>query len=557
MEADLLPIAWTQLWQVTLLVLAVAILVRLVARNRPHLAYALWLVVLVKCVIPPLFASPNSVFCWLQPWRVADTSRCSVDVGPSPSESVETASVDPLPQAQERPVASGVPAASDKAETSTSWSRQLPPLLLATWFLGTAVSLGTSIRRWRSCLRRACREGLSPSEEVGQWIRSLARQLGVRKPIRVVLTRGRLGPAVTGVLRPTLLLPEGIVRKGNRREIEPLLVHELIHIRRGDLWAGLLQTVVLALWWFHPLVRWAVRRAITEAERCCDEAVVAELGCDPKDYARGLLDVLRYKTDWVPAPAFPGAGRVEATSTRLERIMRLGQGCRRRSPWWCWLAMVGAAAVVLPGGTFVVSGGETGNRYPTLAVSDPAPPEVSESQGDEPLEVQVTFLSGPSKPIQSLDIEWTCLLSDEVDEGYQQPSEEFIDSLGAKLRANPAPSTKELMAPVAGQQATTSPGSRDRDQGPPPSRVRHVVGKHTPMRYAVLDEQETALLVAQAQQESRVNLMRGPRVFLRNGQTACVSDTSQSPFVVNVKPVTGEYAAAVQSEPTRGSLGFR
>lgn len=36
--------------------------------------------------------------------------------------------------------------------------------------------------------------------------------------------------------------------------------------------------------------------------------------------------------------------------------MRLGQGCRRRSPWWCWAVMVGTAAVVLPGGAFVVSG---------------------------------------------------------------------------------------------------------------------------------------------------------------------------------------------------------
>ncbi len=43
--------------------------------------------------------------------------------------------------------------------------------------------------------------------------------------------------------------------------------------------------------------------------------------------------------------------------------MGLGQGCRRRSPWWCWLVMLGVAAVVLPGGAFVVSGEEeTGDQ---------------------------------------------------------------------------------------------------------------------------------------------------------------------------------------------------
>ncbi len=75
----------------------------------------------------------------------------------------------------------------------------------------------------------------------------------------MIVTKGRLGPAVTGILRPTLLLPEGIVRDRTPDELEPILAHELIHIRRGDLWVGLLQTIVLALWWFHPLVRWAVR----------------------------------------------------------------------------------------------------------------------------------------------------------------------------------------------------------------------------------------------------------------------------------------------------------
>ena len=553
MGSSFLQMAWGQLWQVTLLVLAVAVLVRLVARNRPHLAYVLWLVVLVKCVTPPLFASPSGVFCWLQPWHVTTVSQCSLDVEVPPGDLADSPPVDALSETQERPVASAVPAASDMARTSTSWLRQVPAVLLATWFLGAAVSLGLSIWRWRGCLRAACREGSAPSEEVGQWIRSLARRLGVRRTVRVVVTRGRLGPAVTGVLCPTLLLPEGIVCKGNRQEVEPLLVHELIHIRRGDLWAGLLQTLVLALWWFHPLVRWAVRRAITEAERCCDETVVAELGCDPKDYARGLLGVLQYKTDWVPAPAFPGAGRVEATSTRLERIMRLGQGCRRRSPWWCWAVMVGAAAVVLPGGAFVVSGGEFENRPPTLAVPDPARSEGDQGQSGEPLEVEVSFLSGPREAIQSLDIEWNCLLNDEIDEGYQPPSEEFLNSLNGKLRANPTPSTDELMKRLARRRDSVLMADHDRSadkrQDPPVTRVRHVVGRHTPMRYALLGKEEAALLVEQGLdglQESRGCLLHAPRVFLFSGQTACVSDLSQSPFVVNVKPITGPHATALQ-----------
>src|SRR5205085_2487422 len=46
---------------------------------------------------------------------------------------------------------------------------------------------------------------------------------------------------------------------------------------------------------------------------------------------------------------------VEVTSQRLERIMELGQGCRRRTPWWCWLLAALAAAVTWPGAAFVVT----------------------------------------------------------------------------------------------------------------------------------------------------------------------------------------------------------
>src|SRR5664279_5256858 len=59
-----------QAWQLAALAVVVAVCVRLFARNRPHLAHALWLVVLLKCVTPPIWGSPIGVFSWLSPTRV-------------------------------------------------------------------------------------------------------------------------------------------------------------------------------------------------------------------------------------------------------------------------------------------------------------------------------------------------------------------------------------------------------------------------------------------------------------------------------------------------------
>ena len=103
---------------------------------------------------------------------------------------------------------------------------------------------------------------------------------------------------------------------------------------------------------------WAGRLVKHEAERCCDEEVIAELAMKPARYARALLDVLDLKHILKPVPVLPGVKPVEITSNRLERIMLLRQGCRKRTPWWCWLAMLLTAALTLPGAAFVAQAKE-------------------------------------------------------------------------------------------------------------------------------------------------------------------------------------------------------
>ena len=60
----LVELAWDQLWQVSAVAVVVAALVHVFGHRRPHLAYLLWLLVLVKCLTPPVWSSPTGVFSW-------------------------------------------------------------------------------------------------------------------------------------------------------------------------------------------------------------------------------------------------------------------------------------------------------------------------------------------------------------------------------------------------------------------------------------------------------------------------------------------------------------
>ena len=87
----LADLAWNQLWQVTLVALVVAVLVKAFGRQRPHLAYLLWLLVIAKCLTPPVWSSPMGVFSWvrmetaLQVETEGAASLPDVVVGLSPS----------------------------------------------------------------------------------------------------------------------------------------------------------------------------------------------------------------------------------------------------------------------------------------------------------------------------------------------------------------------------------------------------------------------------------------------------------------------------------------
>ena len=271
----------------------------------------------------------------------------------------------------------------DTGEQTLEWKMPRPVIwLMAIWIGGTIAMLGGIAWRWRRLVRLMRQTDGRNDLRWDALLAGLARRLGLRWHVRLVVTQGAVGPAVLGLLRPIVLLPQAVTDGKSADEIELVLAHELIHVRRGDLWFALLRSLVLSVWWFHPLVWWAARQASREAERCCDEAVLAELRCTPARYARCLLDILEIKHQLSPVPAFPGVRAIEITQGRLERIMKIGQGACRRTPWWCWAVALLGAVAVFPGAAMVISAGEIPGATPPAALPDSGP--YSRESGPKP-----------------------------------------------------------------------------------------------------------------------------------------------------------------------------
>ena len=360
----LIALAWNQLWQVTVLIVAIGLITRLACRQRPHLAYLLWMIVLVKCCLPPVWHSPTGIFCWTSP-------APAVASPPLEAAPVEAGRGNVLRRDRSEPVSPVMvlsPRIDRPAPASVATSEIIAAPLdgagdwlaaprqgaigvwLAAWFAGAVLCVAIWMAngwRWRRRIRRAA--VVRSDFNLDQMASRMAWRLKMRRSPRVVVVSESIGPAVFGLLRPTIVLPEFLVAACPRRRLAAVVAHELVHVRRGDLLIGVWQLAVQAAWWFHPLVWWANREMARERERSCDEEVLAALGGDPADYAQSLLDVLKLRRQRHFLPAWPGMRASEITRRRFEHIVRSGRSAHARTPRTCWLLAIAALLVALPG----------------------------------------------------------------------------------------------------------------------------------------------------------------------------------------------------------------
>jgi len=249
------------LWQSTLFAGLAALLALAFRRQRAGIRYCIWMAASLKFVIP--FAVLIEIGTHI-PWPAAvPLARPHLTLA-APDFSIPLTGQRFLtPRNPLRPANAGL------AEL----------VMFAIWIIGAAVVLFFWAREWRR-MRRIVRAG---------------KPLSLNVPFRAASVPRYLEPGVVGILRPTLLLPEGIVERLLPDQLHAIVLHEHCHIRRRDNLAAFLHMIVESVFWFHPLVWWIERRLIEERERACDEEVV-RLTSDREAYAESILNVCRFYT---------------------------------------------------------------------------------------------------------------------------------------------------------------------------------------------------------------------------------------------------------------------
>ena len=127
---------------------------------------------------------------------------------------------------------------------------------------------------------------------------------------------------VTGLMRPTVILPSRRWSSLTALQQEMAICHELVHVRRRDLWLGLVPSLAERLFFFHPLAHLAAREYVVAREAACDAAVLRALDAEPRDYGRLLVTL-----GVAPLPGgISASGAAHSFSSLKRRIGMLDHG---------------------------------------------------------------------------------------------------------------------------------------------------------------------------------------------------------------------------------------
>ena len=251
-------------------------------------------------------------------------------------------------------------------------STRAVPYLPMLWMLGVALSLIQML--WAYLVLRRVRRAarLFPNSEAAV----LARTLGIDHPVAILETSRGSMPMTCGIFRPAVLIPAGATEWGPER-LRIVLLHELAHIRRGDLATHVLARLALSLYWWNPLAWFAWRAFVKERERATDDLVLTA-GERASEYAGHLLEIARaFQPELATAAAALAMARRSELEGRLVAI--LDNGVNRRPAGRRAAVIAALAAVTLAAPFAAVQAQDTsqagGVNFRVVSTSE-NPPEV-------------------------------------------------------------------------------------------------------------------------------------------------------------------------------------
>ena len=330
----------------TLLWGSVAILVRLAGfAKSPRLVHMVLLVVVLRFVVLVAPQSPTSWMNWMP--TIESEQQVENDL------LFQTRVLSPEEAASPIPTGEALVFATPETRT-VSWV-SIGGLVWITGVFGLTILL---LLRIANSFQLVLRSKPLTGGRWNQIVDRLTAELGQATHVSVRQTTELPAPALAGFFRPTVLLPTWCLEELDNEELLIVLLHEIVHAKRKDLWLGVLVKSIRNIHWFNPLLWCLERQMIQLREVTCDERVIRQLSVSSSvdsvttRYGHAILKIVQKHPRAFRMDAC-GAGMIgfcRKDNSLKERILML-KSYKNRKPFKASLAAMAIVGILAVGFT--------------------------------------------------------------------------------------------------------------------------------------------------------------------------------------------------------------
>lgn len=324
--------------------------------------YALWLVLIMRLILPWAPESSYSLYNLFPKATNASTETMFTDAG-----DYEITSSSLLTEDEERngsnhstgvvaPVEDMLGEDTVGVENAGVWQQQalllteIPWLYVSVflvWLFGVSILAFQIWKMNRKLIRVHIQNGLKEDAHTLQYLKECKESMGIRKTIGLKVTDAVEGPALIGVFRPQILLPASVEKEFSEKELKYIFLHELVHYKRKDILVNWVMLFLLVVHWFNPVLWYAYRRMREDQELSCDHKAISYVkGSEVKEYGYTIIKLLTKRSNIQNSHLLVTAN-FSSDKLQIKRRIIMITKFRRKSILWSALGLVVVAAFML------------------------------------------------------------------------------------------------------------------------------------------------------------------------------------------------------------------
>lgn len=330
--------AWilsTSLMASVLLLLILIVKTVLGNKLKPRWTYLLWMLLAFRLLLPWTPESSFSMFNILPIQKYEMIERNT----PVVLEPVD----DTAMQAAAQTIPTKVPP-THELKPAAGKSVSLMQIASGIWVVGVVLMFVLIVAANVRFTSKIAKEPKLSDARVKSIMESCNNEMNVRRNIELFRTNLVSSPALLGIVKPKLLMPDSSLRALSEEQLRFVFLHELAHLKRNDIAVNWVISALLALHWFNPLLWYAFRKMRQDQELACDELALTRITvAERKDYARTIITLAEAFSSPV---RLAGVASVSGSKGELKRRILVITSRNKKSFKW---SLLGLAVIMLLG----------------------------------------------------------------------------------------------------------------------------------------------------------------------------------------------------------------